>query len=232
MSKMSQPNNIRVAILDDHISALDSYQMRLSANQNIEVVATAHFGDELEEMLDEHDVDVLILDVGVPNSADNRNPYPILHVIPRLREKFPKIHILIISMYAEPIFVRLLLEAGATGYIVKEDQEAIIRLPEIVTSVSTGGIYLSGRLHNLLAQSSNEESRTLSRRQQEAISLITAFPELDTDDLAKRMSVAPSTARNLLSRAYKRLGVHSRIAAAHRARELGLQIIFPEEPGK
>ncbi len=64
-------------------------------------------------------------------------------MIPRLREKFPKIHILIISMYAEPVFVRLLLEAGATGYIVKEDQEAIIRLPEIVTSVSTGGAILN-----------------------------------------------------------------------------------------
>lgn len=230
MKKTSQ-QKIKVAILDDHLSALDSYQFRLGSNPNIEVVATASYADELEAMLAENPVNVLILDVGVPNSAQNRNPYPILYVIPRLREEYPQLHILIISMYEQPTFVRFLLEAGANGYILKDDQDAIVRLPEIVTSVSTGGLYLSGRLNHLLSPA-NDENRMLSPRQQEALSLITAYPELDTDALASKMNVAPSTARNLLSRAYKRLGVHSRVAAAQRARDLGLQIIFPEEVDK
>ncbi|MCW5876776.1 MAG: response regulator transcription factor [Anaerolineales bacterium] len=230
-TQAQQGEKIRVAILDDHISSLDSYQMRLSAGRNIEVVASRHFGDELPELFTSGPIHVLILDVGVPNSEQDRNPYPILHVIPGLREEHPEMGILIISMYEQPVLVRLLLEAGANGYILKEDQDAIMHLAEIVTSVSTGGIYLSRRLRGLLADAGTaEEARLLSKRQHEALSLVIAYPQMTTEELGVRMNVASSTARNLLSRAYRRLGVRSRIAAAQRARELGLQIIFPEEP--
>jgi len=92
---------IRVTILDDHQSIIDGYVYRLSSVPGIEIAATIYYGEELEPTLAGHPTDVLLLDINVPTSAENANPYPILHSIPSLLEKYPKLHILVISMYAE-----------------------------------------------------------------------------------------------------------------------------------
>jgi DNA-binding NarL/FixJ family response regulator len=88
-----------VAILDDHQSIIDGYRFRLSQTDDIEVLATVGFGDDLEPMLNAHSIDVLILDISVPTSKESATPYPILHLIPKLIQQFPEITILVISMY-------------------------------------------------------------------------------------------------------------------------------------
>ncbi len=62
----------------------------------------------------------------------------------------------------------------------------------------------------------------LTPRQQQALSLAAAYPDHTSAELALRLGVAQSTARNLLSGAYLRLGVRSRAAAVAKARHLGL----------
>jgi len=220
---------IRVAILDDHQSSLDSYTLRLTGKGNIEVVGTAGYGVELDPLLEENQVDVLVLDVGVPNSEEDRNPYPILHVLPRLRKSYPLMAVLIISMYDQPNLVKAALDAGASGYILKEDREAIVQLAEVVTLVKTGGIYLSQKLRSMLVDAGTHRGPLLSARQKEALSLAAAYPDISTQEMAERMNIASSTVRNLLSKAYKRLKVHSRSAAIEKARALGL--ISPYLPG-
>ena len=220
---------IRVAILDDHQSSLDSYTLRLTGKGNIEVVGTAGYGVELDPLLEENQVDVLILDVGVPNSEEDRNPYPILHVLPRLRKSYPLMAVLIISMYDQPNLVKAALDAGASGYILKEDREAIVQLAEVVTLVKTGGIYLSQKLRSMLVDAGIYRGPLLSARQKEALSLAASYPDISTQEMAERMNIASSTVRNLLSKAYKRLKVHSRSAAIEKARALGL--ISPYLPG-
>lgn len=220
---------IRVAILDDHQSSLDSYTLRLTGKGNIEVVGTAGYGVELVPLLEENQVDVLILDVGVPNSEEDRNPYPILHVLPRLRKSYPLMAVLIISMYDQPNLIKAALDAGASGYILKEDREAIVQLAEVVTLVRTGGIYLSQKLRSMLVDAGAHRGPLLSARQKEALSLAAAYPDISTQEMAERMNIASSTVRNLLSKAYKRLKVHSRSAAIEQARALGL--ISPYHPG-
>ncbi|MCI0398697.1 MAG: hypothetical protein L0322_27725, partial [Chloroflexi bacterium] len=91
---MSQ--KIRVAILDDHQSIIDGYIYRLSSAAEIEVVATAFYGRELEPMLAARPVDVLLLDVNVPTAPDNPNPYPILYEIPKLLQRYPNMNVLVI----------------------------------------------------------------------------------------------------------------------------------------
>lgn len=91
---------IRVAILDDHQSIVDGYVYRLEKDPQIEIVAMMGFGDELEPTLVKTPADVLLLDVNVPSSEENRNPYPILHSIPRLLQSHPDLNILVISMHA------------------------------------------------------------------------------------------------------------------------------------
>jgi DNA-binding NarL/FixJ family response regulator len=223
------PEKVRVAILDDHQSIIDGYLYRLSQTKEIEVVATATYGEELEPLLAKHHADVLLLDVSVRTSPENPNPFPILHLIPKLLQKYPNICILVISMFAEPGLMRLLIEAGASGYILKDDQAAFRELGNIVLSVAHGGIYFSKKAHNLYiqAESLNGEE-VLTPRQLEVISLCAAYPDASTSDLAQMMTISNSTVRNLLSSVYLRLSVHSRTAAVEKAREMGL--ITPRPP--
>ena len=122
---MLTKKHIRVAILDDHQSIIDGYVYRLSQAPDIEVVATATYAGEFEELLASHTIDVLILDVFVPSAPDNPSPYPILHSIPQWLQQFPDLAILVISMYNRRTLVKSVVEAGASGYILKDDKPVI-----------------------------------------------------------------------------------------------------------
>ncbi len=220
---------VRVAILDDHQSIIDGYTYRLSSTPEIEVVATANYGEELELVLSQHPADVLLLDLSVRTSPDNPNPFPILYLVPKLLQKYPDLSVLIISMFAEPGLMRSIIEAGASGYILKDDQPAFRELGNVVLSIAHGGIYFSKKAHSLYMKADAANgSDLLTPRQMEVISLCAAYPDASTSDLAQMMTVSNSTVRNLLSSLYLRLGVHSRIAAVEKARETGL--ITPRPP--
>ena len=167
---------IRVTILDDHQNIIDGYVFRLSANPQIEVAATINFGEELEPTLAEHPTDVLLLDVNVPTSAENPNPYPILHAIPKLLQTYAGLNILVISMYAERGLIRAVMEAGASGYILKDDQTTARDLGSVVLSVAGGGIYFSQKAHQLYSKHLSKENELLTVRQLEALSLCAAYP--------------------------------------------------------
>lgn len=213
---------IRVTILDDHQNIIDGYVFRLSANPQIEVVATIGFGELLEPTLAGHPTDVLLLDVNVPTSAENPNPYPILYAIPKLLQAYAGLNILVVSMYAERGLIRAVMEAGASGYILKDDQTTARDLGSVVMSVAGGSIHFSQKAHQLYIKHLSKESNLLSPRQLEALSLCAAYPNNTTALLANIMAVSNSTVRNLLSSAYLKLEVNNRAAAIARAQQLGL----------
>lgn len=221
---------IRVTILDDHQSIVDGYRYRLGLTQEIEVADIVMFGEDLEPSLESHPADVLLLDIGVPTAKENPNPYPILHTIPQLLQKYPQLNILVISMYAERALIRSVVEAGASGYVLKEDSETIRDLGDIVKSVAAGGRYFSKKALQLYTDylSKSEDKDLLTNRQREALSLASAYPDDTTADLAIKMGVNDSTVRNLLTSVYVKLGVHTRAAAIAKARQMGL--ITPETP--
>jgi two-component system nitrate/nitrite response regulator NarL len=222
---------IHVTILDDHQSILDGYLFRLSKIPTIEVVATLNFGEELEPTLEKIPTDVLLLDVSVPTASDNRNPYPILHIIPKLLERYPKLAILVISMFTDRGLIRAIVEAGASGYIFKDDQAIIRDLGNVILIIANGGIFFSQEARQLILKNrdaSNTDPLTL--RQLEALSLYAAYPNSSTTELAQKMLISNSTVRNLLAGAYLRLGVRTRTAAIAKARELGIIAPIPQPP--
>lgn len=220
---------IRVIILDDHQSIVDGYCYRLSLIAEIEVVATLIYGQTLEPTLVQQPADVLLLDVHVPTAPGNPNPYPILHLIPRLLQVYPTLNILIISMIAERGLIRAVMDAGASGYLFKDDQESIQDLGNIVLKVAEGGVHFSPQAQELLLRSQAiTDGEGLTPKQVAALSLCLAYPNASTSELAVCMAVANSTVRNLLSAAYLKLGVHTRTGAIAKARQLGL--ITPEPP--
>lgn len=214
---------IRVAILDDHQSILDGYIFRLSKDPEISVVGTLSYGEALEPLLEQQGVDVLLLDVQVPTSPENSNPYPILYQIPRLLQTYPRLEILVISMHSQRTLIHALMESGASGYILKDDQASIRDLAAIIHSVASGGIYLSDQAYRQVMKSQGGGiDLPLSSRQMEALSLCAAYPDENTAELARRMGIVNSTMRNLLSLAYLKLNVRNRTAAIAKARLLGL----------
>ena len=217
------PDKIRVAILDDHQGIIDGYLYRLGPYPQIEVVASLSFGSDLEPALNDQPVDVLLLDIDVPTSAENHNPYPILYLIPRLLQEHSGLNILVISMHCERALVRSVMEAGASGYVVKDDQANIRDLGNLVLSVANGGICFSQKAYQLFMKyEPGDKESLLTSRQLEALSLCAAYPDSTLAEVAKKMKVGNSTVRNLLSGSYVRLGVRTRAAAVARAREIGI----------
>lgn len=214
---------IQVIIMDDHQSIVDGYRYRLSQVPEIEVVMTLAYGEELEPALAEQPVDVLVLDVEVPAAPSNPNPYPILHIIPKLLQKYPGMAILVISMHNDPGLVRAIVEAGAAGYILKNDSSKIQELGKWILSIVNGDPCFSEKILRVFP---GGKAEPFTPRQLEAISLCAAYPNSKTAELAARMKIADSTLRNLLSTVYLKLGVQTRAAAIAKARQMG--IITPD----
>lgn len=209
--------------MDDHQSIVDGYLYRLSQAPEIEVVRTLAYGEDLEPALQEQPVDVLILDVHVPVSRNNSNPYPILYTIPKLLQLYPDLEILVISMFGDRSLIRGVVEAGASGYILKNDSQIIQELGKAILSVANGDVCFSEKAWKIFLGKRDEPFTT---RQLEALSLCAAYPNSKTAELARKMTIANSTLRNLLSTVYIKLGVQTRAAAIAKARELG--IITPD----
>jgi two-component system, NarL family, captular synthesis response regulator RcsB len=213
---MSTP--IRVAIVEDHQSIIDGYIYRLSGPQ-VQIVAVARFGEEIETILADHGIDVLLLDIHVPTSTTNFNPFPVLVLLPNLLARYPRLKILVISMLNQRSLIEALVEIGISGYIFKEDYASIQQLAEVVQAVARGGIYFSQGAYQSLRAS---QKHLLTPRQMEALSLCATYPDSDISVLARRLDISPSTYRNLLSGAYARLGVQTRTAALSKAYQLGI----------
>lgn len=211
---------VRVGILENHTSITDGYRFRLAQDSEMDIVAAAKNWADLQNLLEHDKVDVLVSRITIPLSQDNHDPVSILSEIPKLKTKFPDLKILIISHMEQPLLINSLMEAGISGYIFKDDEDSIINLPIIIRLIHLGGIYFSENIFkNAILQKAFQK---LSSRQLEALSLCATNPNSDTITLAKQMGVSSSTLRNMLSSAYKKLGVQTRAAAIFEAQNRGL----------
>jgi DNA-binding NarL/FixJ family response regulator len=217
-------SKIRLVILEDHQSVIDGYLFRLGLSEKIEVVGTACYGEDFEKLLATQAADVAFLDVNVPATPFNLSPYPLLHVIPRLRQQYPDMALLVISMLTERGLIRAVMEAGASGYILKDDREAIKGLEGIVMQVAGGEIFVSkaAQLQFPEGLDNGQAEPILTPRQLEILSLCSAYPDWSMRRVAQELSVEHSTVRNTLSQAYFRLGVRNLASAVVKARQLGL----------
>jgi two-component system nitrate/nitrite response regulator NarL len=209
--------------MEDHQSIIDGYMYRLNAAANMEVIGTIMIGENIEPFLASHVVDVLLLDIYVPVSSENRNPYPVLYTIPPLLRKYPNLHILAISVNTDVTVIEALMKAGVRGYICKDDTNSIQQLPQIVDLIAKGGTYFSeGIYQRLQGKKVTSELYKLTAHQRELLSFCLAYPDMTTDEIALKTGSASSTVRNTLSDIYTRLGVHTKAAAISKAQTLGL----------
>ena len=142
--------------------------------------------------------------------------------IPKLLEKYPEMAVIVISMHSQRALVRALREAGASGYILKDDRAAMLELPAIIRLVHGwrnlfqpgGGPAADG--------AARRGRRPADRPPGGGAVVLRGLPGDQHGAVAQQLHIAQSTVRNLLSGAYLRLEVPNRTAAIARARQLGL----------
>jgi DNA-binding NarL/FixJ family response regulator len=126
-------------------------------------------------------------------------------------------------MFSERGLIRAVIEAGASGYILKNDSPMIQELGKAVVSVTNGDVCYSEKAWKVAL---GKQEEPFTARQLEVLSLCAAYPNSKTADLARKMEIANSTLRNLLSTVYLKLDVQTRAAAILKARQMG--IITPD----
>lgn len=104
----------RVVLVDDHPIIRDGYRNLLEADEDFAVVEEADSGEEMLEKISDVDADLAIIDI----SLDGMDGIELTH---RLTEEASSLRILIASMHGNDRYVEEALEAGASGYVLKDN---------------------------------------------------------------------------------------------------------------
>jgi DNA-binding NarL/FixJ family response regulator len=133
---------MKVLIADDHAVVRRGLRQILEAEPDLEVAGEATSGAEVMDALHMQRYDVAVLDITMPGRGG-------LEVLHEIRQEFPELRVLILSMHPEERYALRVLKAGAAGYLTKESaaDELIIALRK----VAAGGKYVSPTLAERLA---------------------------------------------------------------------------------
>jgi DNA-binding NarL/FixJ family response regulator len=188
MSGTHEP--IRVLLADDH--RLFREALRAVLEPECEVVGEAPSGEAAVELATQLKPHVVLLDVGMPGTGG-------LAAAHRIARAAPASKVLIVSQYDDEEYViEALSEAGAAGYIVKDDSRA--ELLAAVRAVHSGRQYLSPAIAPVVlarlrrpADDSSRSGPRLTRREREVLRLVGEGST--TKEIAQRLGISPKTAQ-------------------------------------
>ena len=147
---------IRVILTDDHSILRDGIRALLSGETDIEVVSEASNGAELLEMLATTPANVVLMDVQMP-VLDG------FATMARLRQEFPAVQVLVLSMLDNENYVARMLEAGALGYVLKN--AAIAEITHAIRMVAAGQPFLCTEIGlNMLHKAVNQTGSPTSEQ--------------------------------------------------------------------
>ena len=126
--------SIRVLLADDHHIVLDGVHAVLEENEDIEIIGKATTGKQAVQMSREQQPDILVMDITMPDISG-------IEAARHITTEHPAIKVLCLSMHADRGFVMAALEAGASGYVLKDAAKA--ELHRAICAVMVGQIYLS-----------------------------------------------------------------------------------------
>jgi DNA-binding NarL/FixJ family response regulator len=216
---------ITAVIVDDHPVVRAGMRMVLEAATDVTVVAEGTSGVDAMRLVIQHDPDVLVLDVNLPDLNG-------LEVTQQLCKRGVTTAILVLTVHDDSQTIFGLLESGATGYVLKD--EALETLANAVRAAARGESWLSPAvarqvLHRAVRQTSPISPApspfSLTRREMQVLRLLAQG--LDNAAIARRLVVTKRTVQNHVSNIYGKLGVTSRTEAALYAIRHGLVHIPP-----
>jgi len=196
----------RILLADDHTMLREGLRRSLSA-QGYDIVGEAGDGQEAIELAEKHRPQVILMDVTMPVLGG-------LEATRRLKQRLPTIQVIMLTMHAEPQLAKEAVEAGASGYLVKD-----CTTDEIVTAIDKS---LRGEqtFPEERAPIPDDQPRLITQREAEVLQLIADGKS--TTDAARELYVSAKTVKNHLASIYAKLDAHDRTQAVLKAARLGL----------
>ena len=215
----SRSRPARLVIADDHELAREGLRAILENEPDLEIVGEASTGREAIEVCRHLQPDLVLMDVRMPDMDG-------LAAAQAIKEEWPRISVLAITLSEDPDYLLRALKAGVAGYVLKDASRADV--VAAVRRVLGGESPLDQRLSVMLLRRMAEETRapaapsrpTLTPREQEVLRLVA---EGKTNAaIAQQLFVSVGTVKVNVERIIDKLGVSDRTQAAVRAIELGL----------
>jgi DNA-binding NarL/FixJ family response regulator len=203
---------IRVLIVDDHPVVRDGLRGMLSGQQGIEVVAEAADGAEALAAVRASVPGVVLMDLRMPNIDG-------VAAIRRIGAAYPGTRILVLTTYDTDTDIARAIEAGATGYLLKDTPRE--ELARAVRAAARGEPVLAPAVAaRLMDQMRGPAQESLSGREIEVLDLVR--DGLSNREVAARLFISEATVKTHLIHVFSKLGVADRTAAVTVALERGI----------
>jgi two-component system, NarL family, response regulator DesR len=197
---------IRVVVAEDQSMVLGALAALLEIEPEIEVVGKARDGREALELVEQYRPDVLLTDIEMPQMTG-------LELAAEVARRRLSTRVIILTTFARGGYLRRALDAGASGYLLKDSPAE--ELANAVRRVHQGGRAIDSEL----AREAWTERDPLNDRERQVLRL--AAEGTATGAIAASLGLSEGTVRNYLSDAISKLGASNRVEAARTAREKG-----------
>ena len=192
---------ITVLVADDHAIVRVGLANLLGAQPDIRVVGTAAEGRDTVRQVVKLQPEVVVMDIAMPqmNGIDAAR---------EIRERVPQTRVVILSMYSSAEYVFHALEAGASGYLLKES--AANEIVDAVRAVHAGRRYLSPKIAEAIAVGIGRNDtaspiESLSKRERQILQLVAEGHS--SSQIAAMLNLSPKTVDTYRSRLMKKLHI-------------------------
>ncbi|WP_428667530.1 response regulator transcription factor [Runella sp.] len=199
---------MRVLLADDHLILLESLAILLEKKEDIQVVAKATNGLEVLQLVEETPIDIVVSDLNMPYLGG-------IEITIRLKERFPHIKVVLLTMIEEASQIREAIQAGAWGYVLKSATPDELR--KALTEINEGRRYFSRDIEKQLASIPNPQVPggyeivdgvpQLTKREIEIIRFI--VQDLSSEAIAKQLNISTHTIETHRRNIFKKLGLNT-----------------------
>jgi DNA-binding NarL/FixJ family response regulator len=205
--------NIRIAILDDHQIVIDGLRLLLENQSHFEIVGQFNRGQELLDALAVLKADIVITDILMPEMDG-------LEVAMRLKDQFPDIKVIALSMNGEgPLAEKMIEQAEVAGYVLKTTNKS--ELTEAIESVYAGDTFYAKEILDELKKfqkiKQENESINLTIREIEIIQCIAS--DLTNKQIADQLFISERTVETHRKNIFRKTNIHSAVGLVEFARK-------------
>jgi len=198
---------IKVLVADDHTILRQGIKALLDNQEGIEVIGEAKDGREALAIIEETLPDVILMDIAMPGLNG-------LEATRRIKKKFPRMKVLVLTMYTNEEYIFQILNAGANGYLVKETafQDLISAIKAVYKNEAFMSPSISKKVINsYIKKAQDDEEQTceiLTTREREILQLIAEGHS--SKKIAELLFISPKTVETHRTHIMDKLNIHNR----------------------